>query len=64
MVEAIPVFVRITIVNGKERYTNGNINPAALNDDVHAFAVALNNLQYNGPADLFVKTERYELIGE
>jgi len=63
MVDAIPVLVRLTIVNGKERYSNNNISPSADDADIHALALALNGLQRGAPADMFIKTEKFELIG-
>lgn len=61
MVTAIPVSARITIYNGKERYSNGNIKADAQADDLLDFAEALNDLQYNGPADKFTLSTKHEL---
>ena len=63
MINSIPVSARITIVNGKERYTNSSVRPSAPDSDLLAFARALNSLQLNRPADKFVKTVKSELAG-
>jgi len=64
MVTAVPVSRRITIVNGKERYSNGSIKMTAQNDGLLMFAKALNSLQYNAPADKFTLTDKSELKTE
>ena len=64
MVTAIPVSNKISLVNGKERYTNSSVSAAAGNDDILSFALALNLLQYNAPAEKIVKSVKYELRNE
>ena len=62
MVTAIPVSASVSVINGKTRYTNNNIKASATNENVLAFAGALNSLQYLNPADRYEKTVKYELI--
>ena len=64
MVTAIPISARMTIVNGKERYTNNNIKPSADVGSLLTLARALNSLQYNAPADKFIVSRKHELRGE
>ena len=61
MVTAIPVSTKLTIINGKERYTNGNIKATATTNGLLGLAMALNSLQYGAPADQFIVTAKSEL---
>ena len=64
MVNSIPVSAKLTVVNGKERYTNSHVKTAAGPDSLLAFGKALNSLQYNAPADKFVFQVKNELKDE
>ena len=61
MVTAVPVSTRLSIINGKERYTNSNIKATASFGGILNLAKALNSLQYGAPADQFVVTAKTEL---
>ena len=58
---AIPVSTHISIIHSKQRYTNRNIKTTAANDNIYAFATALNYLQYGTPAEKYVKIQKSEL---
>jgi len=61
VIEKIPVFTRIQIINEDGRYTNSHIRHDAQDGDILAFGMAVNGLQFRTPAQKYIKIQREEL---